>query len=148
MATDESAANASNDCCDLHHMPRCAALHSGFLTHVTLDAIEREKLRWYMQDPTGQKRAHRVCLLAHGLINTMTAVVGNCDLLRDTAKLDGESLERVLRIRELAMSAARTLAAQDCQGLIAYTYAQHGTNEYRDETEPAKPELIDHVVGH
>jgi len=78
----------------------------------------------------------------------MTAVVGNCDLLRDTEKLDGKSLERVLRIRELAMSAARTLAAQDCQGLIAYTYAQHGTDDYTETTEPAKRETVDQQVRH
>lgn len=101
-----------------------------------------------MQDPTVEKRAHRVCLLAHGLINTMTAVVGNCDLLRDTAKLDGESLERVLRIRELAMSAAHTLAVQDCQGLTAYTYAQRGTDESSNAAEPAPREIVEQQVRH
>ena len=139
---------ASHDCCDFHHTHRCGEPHSALVTSVTLDAIEREKLRWYMQDPIPDKRAHRVCLLAHGLINTMTAVVGNCDLLRDTAKLDGESLDRVLRIRELAMSAAHILAAQDCQGLIAYTYAQHGTDDYTEAAEPAKRETGDQQVRH
>lgn len=136
------------DCCDSHHIRSCVAAHPPVVTGVTLDAIEREKLRWFMQDPTVERRAHRVCLLAHGLINTMTAVVGNCDLLRDTAKLDGESLERVLRIRELAMSAAHILAAQDCHGLIAYTYAQHGTDDYADEAESAKRETPDQQTRH
>ena len=97
-----------------------------------------------MQDPTAEKRAHRFCLLAHGLINTMTAVVGNCDLLRDTAKLDGESLGRILRIRELAMSVAHTLAAQECQMGGTYAYALPASDDYQGETagvekhEPAK----------
>jgi hypothetical protein len=54
------------------------------------------------------------CILAHGLINKLSTIVGNCDLLKQEAPENSECLERLSLIRETARAMAEELRAHQC----------------------------------
>lgn len=54
------------------------------------------------------------CFLAHDLINKLTIIIGNCDLVVEHNSEDAELLGRVRIIRDLADSLARKLAEHQC----------------------------------
>jgi hypothetical protein len=56
------------------------------------------------------------CILAHDLINRLSVIAGYCDLLRDEAPEDSECYRRLLKIREIAHSAATDLNTRPCPG--------------------------------
>lgn len=50
------------------------------------------------------------CPLAHKLINKLSAVIGNCDLIMEKTPEDSPMLQRMLLIRDTAKSMAADLA--------------------------------------
>ena len=54
------------------------------------------------------------CLLAHSLVNKLSIIVGQCDLLHEKAPEDPECLRRLLIIRDLAKSIAKELNEHQC----------------------------------
>jgi hypothetical protein len=65
-----------------------------------------------MQEP--QENYHPECAVAHDLINRLSAIIGNCDLLAESTPPDSPSLERVLLIRHLANLIAKDLGQFQC----------------------------------
>jgi light-regulated signal transduction histidine kinase (bacteriophytochrome) len=63
------------------------------------------------------RRVHQpVCLLAHDLINKLSAIIGLCDLLIGTAeRQDTECAKYLTSIHELAKSATKELIDHPCQ---------------------------------
>ena len=56
------------------------------------------------------------CLLAHDVVNKLSAIVGFCDLLVENVKRrDTECVKRVMSIQELAKSAAEDLIEHQCE---------------------------------
>ena len=55
------------------------------------------------------------CLLAHNVVNRLSAIVGHCEILDADAHGDRECLERLHKIRDLAASAAAMLQTQECE---------------------------------
>lgn len=58
---------------------------------------------------------HPSCLLAHDLLNKLTVVLGNCELLKEEAPEDSACLKRLLLIRDVAASMAEDLKKHQCQ---------------------------------
>jgi hypothetical protein len=56
------------------------------------------------------------CALAHGLLNQLAAIVGNCDILADEASADSACLKRLAQIREIALGMATRINEYDCLG--------------------------------
>lgn len=54
------------------------------------------------------------CPLAHELINKLSIIVGNCDLLAESTPEDSPLLERTLLIREMAKAVASQLGQIEC----------------------------------
>ena len=63
---------------------------------------------------TGKKH-QPACLLAHDLVNKLTAIIGYCDLLIEKAEEETECAKRLRLIHNLAKSAAKELAEHQCQ---------------------------------
>lgn len=57
---------------------------------------------------------HPGCLLAHGLVNKLSVIVGLCDLLEEKASEDSECLKRLNVIRNIAKSMAEELNVHQC----------------------------------
>jgi hypothetical protein len=55
------------------------------------------------------------CLLAHDLVNKLSAIIGYCDLLIEKAEENTECAKRLSLIRKFAQSAAKELADHQCQ---------------------------------
>lgn len=55
------------------------------------------------------------CLLAHDLVNKLSAIIGYCDLLIEKAEEETECAKRLRLIHNLAKSAAKELAEHQCQ---------------------------------
>jgi hypothetical protein len=56
-------------------------------------------------------RQHELaCMFAHSLVNKLSAIVGNCDLLYEKTEKGTEYARRLAVIRDLAESAAKELA--------------------------------------
>jgi hypothetical protein len=55
------------------------------------------------------------CMLAHGLINRLSIIVGYCDLLTDEEPEDSVCHDRLLKIREIANTAAEELGEHQCR---------------------------------
>jgi nitrogen-specific signal transduction histidine kinase len=54
------------------------------------------------------------CPLAHELINKLSVIVGNCDLLAEKTPQDSPLFERMLLIRDMARSVAKDLGQIEC----------------------------------
>lgn len=54
------------------------------------------------------------CPLAHELINKLSVIVGNCDLLAENTPQDSPLLERTLLIRDMAKAVAKDLGQIEC----------------------------------
>ncbi len=54
------------------------------------------------------------CILAHGLLNKLTTILGACELLKDKADADPECLRRLLTIQETTKSIATELQQHQC----------------------------------
>ena len=50
-----------------------------------------------------------VCIVAHNLVNKLSAIIGHCDLLSENAEEGTESAKRLVMIHDLAKSAAKEL---------------------------------------
>jgi hypothetical protein len=50
-----------------------------------------------------------VCIVAHNLVNKLSAIIGQCDLLSEKVEEGTESAKRLVMIHDLAKSAAREL---------------------------------------
>ncbi len=59
---------------------------------------------------SGRKRNQPACLVAHDLLNKLSAIIGHCDLLNEMTEQGTEYARRISVIRELADSAAKELA--------------------------------------
>ena len=56
-------------------------------------------------------RQHQsACMFAHSLVNKLSAIVGNCDLLYEKTEKGTDYARRLAVIRDLAESAAKELA--------------------------------------
>jgi hypothetical protein len=55
------------------------------------------------------------CPLAHKLINKLSTVIGNCDLIVEKTPGDSPILQRMLLIRDTAKSMAADLAEFQCE---------------------------------
>ena len=56
------------------------------------------------------------CLLAHDVVNKLSAIIGFCDLLKEkTEKRDTECAARLTVIHDLAKSAVKELVDHQCQ---------------------------------
>ena len=58
---------------------------------------------------------HPICILAHQLVNNLSAIVGYCDLSQDPGQSEQQRTERVAQIRETAKSMAEKLNHHQCQ---------------------------------
>ena len=54
------------------------------------------------------------CPLAHELINKLSVIVGNCDLLAENTPHDSPLLQRTLLIRDMAKAVAKDLGQLEC----------------------------------
>lgn len=50
-----------------------------------------------------------VCIVAHKLVNKLSAIIGHCDLLSENVEEGTESAKRLVMIHDLAKSAAKEL---------------------------------------
>jgi len=64
-----------------------------------------------MQEPDG----HHFCLLAHNVVNKLSAIIGHCEILNIDAHESPECIERLRKIRDLASSAAAMLQSGECE---------------------------------
>jgi hypothetical protein len=74
--------------------------------------MELFRLRRIGDFATGKPNAERlqpVCIVAHNLVNKLSAIIGVGDLLRENAEEGTESAKRLVMIHELATSAAKEL---------------------------------------
>jgi light-regulated signal transduction histidine kinase (bacteriophytochrome) len=74
--------------------------------------MELFRLRRIEDFATGQPNAERhqpVCIVAHHLVNKLSAIIGVGDLLRENAEEETESAKRLVMVHELAKSAAKEL---------------------------------------
>jgi hypothetical protein len=55
------------------------------------------------------------CIVAHDLINRLSIIVGYCDLLTDEEPEDSVCHDRLLKIREIANTAAEELGEHRCR---------------------------------
>jgi len=63
---------------------------------------------------SNQEKYKLECPLAHELINKLSVIVGNCDLLAESTPEDSPLLERTLVIREMAKAVAKELGQIEC----------------------------------
>lgn len=63
---------------------------------------------------TGEKH-QPACLLAHNLVNKLSAIIGYCDLLMEKAEDETECAKQLRLIHNLAKSAAKELAEHQCK---------------------------------
>lgn len=56
------------------------------------------------------ERHQPVCMVAHDLVNKLSAIVGHCDLLIEITERDPEYARRLTLIRDIAKAAAEELA--------------------------------------
>ena len=63
-----------------------------------------------MQEPDG----HHFCLLAHNVVNKLSAIIGHCEML-DIDAHEPQCIERLHKIRELASSTAAMLQSRECE---------------------------------
>jgi len=64
-----------------------------------------------MQEPDG----HHFCLLAHNVVNKLSAIIGHCEMLDIDAHDSPQCIERLHKIRDLASSAAAMLQSGECE---------------------------------
>jgi hypothetical protein len=69
-----------------------------------------------------------VCMLAHEMINRLSVIVGNCDLMGTKISADSECAKRLSAIRESACVMAAELNRHQCelQGLMRTTVMEKG----------------------
>ena len=60
------------------------------------------------------ERHQPYCVVAHKMINKFSAIIGNCDLITETADLSPQA-KRVSEIREIAQTAIKELAEHQLQ---------------------------------
>lgn len=60
-------------------------------------------------------RHQPACLVAHNLVNKLSAIIGHCDLLSQNAALGTECAHRLSMIHDLAKSAAKELTDHQIQ---------------------------------
>ena len=65
-----------------------------------------------MQSNRGQHEPE--CPLAHDIMNRLSVIVGNCELLVEKTSADSPLLERILLIRDQAHAIVRELAQFQC----------------------------------
>ncbi len=56
---------------------------------------------------------HPICMMAHDLINSLSVIVGNCDLLKQLDQPE-DATARLTRIRDTATQMAETLREHQC----------------------------------
>src|SRR5579872_5607405 len=64
-----------------------------------------------MQEPRGR----HFCLLAHNVVNKLSAILGYCELLDAESHGDADCVQRLHKIRGLASSAAALLQGGNCE---------------------------------
>lgn len=62
-----------------------------------------------------EPRGHHFCLLAHNVVNKLTAILGHCEILDAEAHSDPKCIERLHKIRALASTAAAMLQNGECE---------------------------------
>ena len=69
-----------------------------------------------------------VCMLAHEMINRLSVIVGDCDLMGTKISADSECAKRLSAIRERARVMAAELNRRQCelQGLMRTTVMEKG----------------------
>lgn len=60
-------------------------------------------------------RGTHFCLLAHNVINKLTAILGYCEILDVEQHESAKCIERLHKIRDLASSAAAMLQSGECE---------------------------------
>lgn len=60
-------------------------------------------------------RGHHFCLLAHNVVNKLSAIIGYCEMLDIDAHESAECIARLHKIRDLASSAAAMLQSGECE---------------------------------
>lgn len=73
--------------------------------------IEGENCEIDMNEPRGR----HFCLLAHNVVNKLSAILGHCEILDAEAHADPRCIERLHKIRDLASSAAAMLQNGECE---------------------------------
>jgi len=83
--------------------------------------VEGEKVGGVMEKSAG--RPVPVCMLAHEMINRLSVIVGNCDLMGTKIPADSECAKRLSAIRESARIMAAELNRHQCElnGLMRTT---------------------------
>ena len=76
-----------------------------------LESIEGENCEIDMNEPRGR----HFCLLAHNVVNKLSAILGHCEILDAEADADPQCIERLHKIRDLASSAAAMLQNDECE---------------------------------
>ncbi len=69
-----------------------------------------------------------VCMLAHEMINRLSVIIGNCDLVGTKIPADSECSKRLAAIRESARIMAAELNRHQCElnGLMRTTVMEKG----------------------
>ena len=55
------------------------------------------------------------CLLAHRLVNKLSAIIGNCDLLNEQVEAGSECAKRLSLIHDVAQEMAKELNEHQCE---------------------------------
>jgi hypothetical protein len=55
------------------------------------------------------------CMLAHGLINDLSVIVGRCDLMEEQSELEAPAAVHLTQIRDVAKAMAEKLRTHQCQ---------------------------------
>jgi len=61
----------------------------------------------------------RLCVLAHDLNNKLSIIVGECELLSEHDGVTPECVQRLTRIKEIAISMSKRINSSDCRMLAA-----------------------------
>jgi len=85
--------------------------HRHFWAVAILEIIEGENCEIDMNEPGGR----HFCLLAHNVVNKLSAILGHCEILDAEAHADPQCIERLHKIRDLASSAAAMLQNGECE---------------------------------
>lgn len=106
--------------CDFNHTPEDKPKSDSSLEFVG------EKVGAVMEK--SDVRPVPVCLLAHEMINRLSVIIGNCDLMNQKAKVDAECAKRLSAIRESAHCMVVELSRHQCElnGLLRTTVIENG----------------------
>jgi len=73
---------------------------------------------------------HPVCLFAHDMVNSLTVIIGRCDLAMEAGRSDDERDKNLKQLRDIAKSMCDRLQNHLCQpDFPVHIYSQEAVRE-------------------